>query len=77
MLLDRNQMCMCQLLQVKGQRAAGDAELVGNDARIQPRRAGNDQRAEDAKALGVSEGTESGDSLIFIHGFIIQGSLNY
>lgn len=76
LLLNRDQASVRQLLQVERQGVARDAELIGQDAWRETAGASNHERAKHAKPLGVGEGTESENSLIFIHGSIIQRMLN-
>jgi hypothetical protein len=67
---------MGKLLQMEGQGVTGDAQVVSQDTGSETFRARNDQRAEHAKALGVSQGSEGRNGLSFIHGSMIQRLLN-
>lgn len=77
LLLNGDQASVRQLLQVEGQGIACDAELIGQDAGRETARASDHECAKHAKSLGVCQGTEGENCLIFIHDSIIQRSLNY
>lgn len=77
LLLNGDQACMRQLLQVEGQGIARDAELISQDARRETARAGNHECAKHAQTLGVGQGTEGENCLIFVHDSIVQHLLNY
>ncbi|KAG0919858.1 hypothetical protein G6F31_020954 [Rhizopus arrhizus] len=67
LLLDADQACVRQLLQMERQGIARDAELVGQEAGRETAQASHDKRAEHAKPLGVGQGTKGENCLIFIH----------
>jgi hypothetical protein len=67
LLLDRHQAGMGQFLEMKRQGVARHAQVIGQDAGREPFRAGDDQGAEGAQALGVGQGGQCEDCLIFSH----------
>lgn len=76
LLLNGDQPGVRKLLQVKGQCIAGNAKLIGHHAGCETAVARDHECSKHAQALGMSQGIEGGDSLIFIHDSIIQQLLN-
>ncbi|MNL21937.1 hypothetical protein D3C87_1432530 [compost metagenome] len=77
LLLDSDESGVRQFLQMEGERVSRHAKLIGQDAGGQAGKSGNHQGAEHAQALGMGQGIEGGDGLIFIHDSIIQRLLNH
>lgn len=77
LLLDADQGCVRKLLQVERQRVAGNAKPFGHDTWCKAVGPRDDKRTKHAQALGMGQGIQGSNGLIFIHQSIIQQLLNY